>query len=72
MKEYIENLKLNERQIKAVLFVKEKGKISNKEYQTINDCSRNTASNDLSELLEKDIFKSSGKRGAGSFYELKK
>jgi len=71
-KEYLENLKLNERQIKAVLFVKEKGKISNKEYQTINDCSRNTASNDLSELLEKDIFKSSGKRGAGSFYELKK
>jgi len=71
-KEYLENLKLNERQIKAVLFVKEKGKISNKEYQTINDCSRNTASNDLSKLLEKDIFKSSGKRGAGSFYELKK
>jgi len=71
-KENLENLNLNKRQIKAVLYVKEKGKISNKEYQTLNNCSRNTASNDLSELLEKDILISSGKRGAGSFYELKK
>ena len=71
-KEYLENLKLNERQINAVLYMKEKGKISNKEYQTLNNCSRNTASNDLSELLEKDILISSGKRGAGSFYKLKK
>jgi len=71
-KEYLENLKLNERQINAVLYVKEKGKISNKEYQILNNCSRNTASNDLSELLEKNILISSGKRGAESFYELKK
>ncbi len=68
----LENLKLNERQIKAVLYVKEKGKISNKEYQILNNCSRNTASNDLSELLKKNILISSGKHGAGSFYELKK
>jgi len=71
-KEYLKNIKLNERQINAVLFAKEKGKISNKEYQTLNNCSRNTASNDLAELLEKGILISSGKRGAGSFYELKK
>jgi ATP-dependent DNA helicase RecG len=71
-KEYLENLNLNERQIKAVLFVKEKEKISNKKYQILNKCSRNTASNDLSDLLEKEILISSGKKGAGSFYELKK
>jgi len=71
-KEYLENLNLNERQIKAVLYVKEKGKISNKEYQILNKCSRNTATNDLSELLENEILISSGKKGAGSFYELKK
>jgi len=47
-------------------------KILNKEYQVLNDCSRNTASNDLSELLDKKIIISSGKKGAGSFYELKK
>jgi len=40
---------LNARQVKAVLFVKEKGKITNKNYQQLNDCSRNTASNDLSD-----------------------
>jgi ATP-dependent DNA helicase RecG len=68
---YLEELNLNERQIKAVLYVKEKGKISNKEYQLLNDCSRNTASNDMSELLDKKILISSGKKGAGSFYKLK-
>ena len=68
----LEKLKLNERQIRAVLYVKEKKKITNKEYQILNNCSRNTATNDLSELQEKNILKSSGKRGAGSYYELKK
>ena len=71
-KEHLESLELNERQIKAVLYIIEKGRISNKNYQILNKCSRNTASNDLSELLEKDVLISSGKRGAGSFYELKK
>ncbi len=71
-REYLENLYLNKRQIEAVLFVKEKGKISNKEYQTLNNCSRNTASNDLAELIDKGIFVSSGRKGAGSFYGLKK
>lgn len=71
-KEYLEKLKLNERQTEAVLYIKEKGQISNKEYQTLNNCSRNTASNDLSELLDREILVSSGKKGAGSFYKLKK
>jgi ATP-dependent DNA helicase RecG len=44
---------LNERQIKAVLYVKEKGKITNKEYQELNSASRQTASNDLSEIVDK-------------------
>ena len=46
---YLRSLNLNERQVKAILFVKNKGKITNGKYQTINDCSRNTASNDLIE-----------------------
>ncbi|MCD6104644.1 MAG: hypothetical protein J7J43_02490 [Thermosipho sp. (in: Bacteria)] len=66
--EYLRELGLNDRQIKAVMYVKEKGKITNKEYQEINRCSRNTATNDLTELVEKGIFKPSGKRGKGSFY----
>ncbi|MCQ2960375.1 MAG: putative DNA binding domain-containing protein, partial [Bacteroidales bacterium] len=38
---------LNPRQIKAIMYVKEKGKITNKEYQEINACSRATANRDL-------------------------
>ena len=48
---------LNERQIKAVMYVKEKGKITNKEYQSIADISKRTASRDLKELINKGIFK---------------
>jgi ATP-dependent DNA helicase RecG len=70
--EYFKSIGLNERQIQAVGFMKENGKITNSEYQNINDCSRNTASNDLSELVEKNIFTSSGQKGVGSYYALKK
>lgn len=66
----LEKLGLNERQIKAVLFVKEKGEITNKEYQELVEVARMTATRDLKELVEKDILKSSGTKGAGSFYKL--
>lgn len=69
--EQLTKLGLNERQIKGVLFVKEKGKITNKDYQQLNDCSRNTASNDLADLVQRDIFKPSDVKGAGAFYQLK-
>jgi ATP-dependent DNA helicase RecG len=65
-------LGLNPRQIKAVLFVKEFSKISNKRYQEINSCSRNTASKELMDLTNnKKILLSSDQKGAGSFYFLK-
>jgi len=67
---YLQSLNLNDRQVKAVLFAKEKGKITNSEYQTLNDCSRNTASNHLAELVKKDLLKPSGQKGAGAFYTL--
>jgi ATP-dependent DNA helicase RecG len=69
--EYLESLGLNQRQIKALKYVKKKGKITNSEYQNINDCSRNTASNDLSELVNKELLGSSGQKGAGAYYILK-
>ena len=68
--EYLRKLGLSERQIKAVLYVKENGKITNREYQEINNCSRNTASNDLKKLVLKGVLKESGKKGAGSYYEI--
>ena len=68
--ERLKEMGLNDRQIKAVIYVKEKGKITNKEYQEINNCSRNTASNDLRRLVESDILKESGVKGAGSYYNI--
>jgi len=59
---------LNERQIKIIMYAKGKEKITNKEYQKLNNCSRNTATNDLRILIEKNILKKSGKKGAGSHY----
>jgi ATP-dependent DNA helicase RecG len=63
-------LGLNYRQVKAVLILNEKGKITNKEYQEINETTERTASRDLSDLVEKGIIKSSGIKGAGAFYTL--
>ena len=53
-----------------MLFVKDNGKVTNSDYQEFNDCSRNTASNDLAELVEKGIFVTSGQKGAGAFYTI--
>ena len=69
-KEELSNRGLNERQIKAVLYVKEKGKITNKEYQEINLISNRTATNELKELVENyNLLKITG-AGAGTFYEM--
>jgi len=70
IEENLRKLGLSERQIKAAMYVKEKGKITNKEYQEINNCSRNTASNDLRRLVENHILKESGVKGAGSYYSI--
>ncbi len=51
---------LNERQIKAVLYVKEKGRITNKEYQVINETNRRTALRDLDDLCKQGILERMG------------
>ena len=56
--------------MKAVLFAKDKGKITNKEYQQMNKTAERTASRDLSDLVGKGIFNASGIKGAGAFYTL--
>jgi ATP-dependent DNA helicase RecG len=68
--EYFKSLGFNERQIQAIKYVKEKGKITNSEYQENYGVARNTATRDLAELVEKGILKSSESKGAGSYYEL--
>lgn len=62
---------LNERQIKAIEFVKEKGSITNTDYQNLNSVSRATASRDLSDLVDKfNIFIKIGEVGQGTNYSL--
>jgi ATP-dependent DNA helicase RecG len=68
---YLRELGLNERQVKAVMYVMENGSITNSEYQKFSDVSRETITRDLKELIDKGILQSSGQKGAGAFYVLK-
>lgn len=69
--EKLGKLDLNDRQVKAILFLEENEKITNSDYQNINGVSRETATRDLKELIEKDLINPSGQKGAGAFYTLK-
>ncbi len=62
--EYLQTLGLNDRQVKAVLHTKDKGKITNSDYQTLNTVSKATATRDLTELINRQIIvlQGSGKR----------
>jgi len=54
--ENLRGMGLNERQIKAVMYVKEKGRITNKEYQRLNAVSNKTAYLELSDIVKKGIL----------------
>lgn len=62
---------LNERQTKAIEFVKNNGRITNKDYQELNNISREMATIDLRKLVKMNILISSGVKGAGAYYVLK-
>lgn len=67
--EQLAKLGLNVRQVKAVLFIKEKGKITNSEYQVLNEVSDRTALRDIEELTEKGILIKEGEK-KGTSYKL--
>jgi len=70
-KEYLQALGLNERQLKGVLRAKEKGRLSNKDYQELNDVSKRTATTELAELVQKyNVLVKKGSRGASVFYTI--
>jgi len=54
--ENLRKMELNERQIKAVMYVKERGKITNKEYQELNAVSNKTAYLELSDIVKKGML----------------
>jgi ATP-dependent DNA helicase RecG len=69
--EQLKKMNLNGRQLGAVFYLLEKGSITNKEYQEISNISRQTATRDLKELVEKfKIFKREGITGSGTSYIL--
>jgi len=53
-----------------VLFTKEKGKITNSDYQELNNITDRTALRDLEKLLDLDVFKKLGEK-KGTYYEIK-
>jgi len=70
--ENLRKMGLNDRQIKAVMYVKEKGRIANKEYQAKFLVSKPTATRDLTELVDKEIFELKGKGKRDIHYTLSK
>jgi len=68
-KQKLHKLELNERQMRAIEYIKEKGVIKREEYIKINKVSHTTASNELKDLVKKNIFRKTGK-GKYLRYEL--
>lgn len=68
--EKLKKMELNDRQINVISYLREKEKITNKEYQELNEISRATATRDLQELVEKKILEQLGIKGQGTFYRL--
>lgn len=68
----LRKMELNERQIKAVMYVKEKGRITNREYQEIANVKERTATMELNDLVNKKILQKFGTTGRGTFYAVLK
>lgn len=62
---------LNERQVIAVFHVKEKGSITNAEYQKLMKVAKATATRDLTDLEAKGVLVNKGTKGSSSRYVLK-
>lgn len=62
---------MNDRQLKAVLHIKDNGSISNNEYQEITGTTKRTASRDLTELLQWNLLSKTGNTGKGTVYTLR-
>ena len=65
--EQLVKLGQNNRQINAVIYVKENGRITNSEYQKLNETSERTASRDLEELYKLNILDRVGESKSTSY-----
>ena len=64
----LSSLGLNERQMKALAYLKVEGRISNQEYQRAASTTKKTASRDLDDLVDKEVLERIGTTGRGTFY----
>lgn len=69
--EALSKMGLNERQLMAVKYVKEKGQITNKEYQENFGLKKRQATDDLMGIEEKRVFAKIGTTGRGTYYVLR-
>ncbi len=68
--EQLSKLGFNDRQVKAVLYAKENGKITNSQYQRICHISKATATRDIKDLEARGILLNKGTKGSSAVYEL--
>ncbi len=69
--ERLQAMGLNERQIMAVLYVRERGSITNTAYQGLVTVSKRTSSRDLEDLVVRGVLERFGRTGKGTHYVLK-
>ena len=67
--EKLKELGLNDRQLKALTYLREKQTLTNMDYRQINETSPETAKRDLAELCKKRLIIRRG-AGPGTYYEL--
>ena len=67
-----EMLVLNERQMGAIEYLKKKGRVTNEEYQKMNNTNRITSFRDLKDMVDKKIIEMIGKTGKYTYYVLKR
>lgn len=66
--QFITGQNLEERQIRAMQYIKEYGSISNAQYQELTNISKRTATRDLQELIERRFIRKIGTTGKGTSY----
>ena len=70
--EVMASLKLNDRQLRSIQFLKTHGKITNSQYQEEFSVAKRTASLDLAKLMKSGLIGKTGITGKGVYYQLAK
>lgn len=69
-RDYLQKLNLNERQIKAILYAKETGQITNSAYQKLNAIGKSVSAAELQDLTDKKLLIKVGSTGRSAKYVL--